>query len=185
MRRRPDRGAAAVEFALVAPILFVILFGIIDYGLWFADSIAVRQSSAEGARRASAWADGTTTPPWGKTQTCGVWDSVTSPEIEALGCSIVGNTDTLSGPVYVKIRILNGALSSNVDVPNNWAAPNAVRICLMQDHESISGFVPMPGHLVTSSVDMPIEAINAAGLHAGGQTNLPAGANWDWCGPDE
>jgi hypothetical protein len=182
VRRRPDRGAAAVEFALVAPILFLILFGIIDYGLWFADSIAVRQSSAEGARRASAWADGTTTPPWGKTP-CGSWDAGTSAEIQALGCSIVANTDTLSGPVYVKIRILSGTLSSNVTGSGNWVAPNAVRICLMQDHQSISGFIPLPGHLVTSSVDMPIESFTGRTLPAGGETNLPSGANWDWCGP--
>lgn len=181
MRRRPDRGAAAVEFALVVPILFLILFGIIDYGLWFADSIAVRQSSAEGARRASAWPDGASTPPWGKTQTCGTWDSGTSPEIEALGCSIGQNTDTLSGPVYVRIRILDSSLSSDATGPDNWKAPNAVRICLLQDHQSVSGFIPLPGNLVTSHVDMPIESITGRTLTPGGQTNLPAGANWNWC----
>lgn len=30
--RRDDRGAAAVEFALVLPILVVLLFGVIDFG---------------------------------------------------------------------------------------------------------------------------------------------------------
>ena len=47
LRRRPrrdDAGASAVEFALVAPVLFLILFGIVDYGIWFADSISARQA---------------------------------------------------------------------------------------------------------------------------------------------
>lgn len=33
--RRTDRGAAAVEFALVMPILLIIVFALIQYGLYF------------------------------------------------------------------------------------------------------------------------------------------------------
>jgi Flp pilus assembly protein TadG len=34
-RRRGERGAAAVEFALLAPIVLLLVFGIIQYGLYF------------------------------------------------------------------------------------------------------------------------------------------------------
>ncbi len=52
MRRqgRDDRGAAAVEFALVVPVLILLLMGIIDYGLFFTDRLAVKQGIREGAR---------------------------------------------------------------------------------------------------------------------------------------
>jgi Flp pilus assembly protein TadG len=33
--RRTERGAAAVEFALVIPIFLVLVFGVIQYGLYF------------------------------------------------------------------------------------------------------------------------------------------------------
>ncbi len=33
--RRDQRGAAALEFGLVAPILIVLVFGIIQFSLWF------------------------------------------------------------------------------------------------------------------------------------------------------
>ncbi|NMM22100.1 MAG: hypothetical protein HHJ11_01130 [Phycicoccus sp.] len=36
-RRGRDRGAAALEFALVMPVLFMLLIGIVNYGLWFND----------------------------------------------------------------------------------------------------------------------------------------------------
>src|SRR4051812_6702630 len=51
-RTRSQRGAAAVELALVSTILFTLLFAIVDYGLWFNNSLNNRQGVREGARRA-------------------------------------------------------------------------------------------------------------------------------------
>lgn len=50
--RRP-RGAAAVEFALVLPILVVLLFGIISYGLMLSFRQSVSQAASEGVRAAA------------------------------------------------------------------------------------------------------------------------------------
>jgi Flp pilus assembly protein TadG len=44
------KGAAAVEFAIVAPLLFTIMFGIIEFGLLFFDKAIVTNASREGAR---------------------------------------------------------------------------------------------------------------------------------------
>jgi Flp pilus assembly protein TadG len=45
-----QKGAAAVEFAIVAPLLFIILFGIIEFGLLFFDKAIITNASREGAR---------------------------------------------------------------------------------------------------------------------------------------
>ena len=49
-RRVDERGAAAVEFALVAPLLILLVMGIISYGYMLSFRQALSQGAAEGAR---------------------------------------------------------------------------------------------------------------------------------------
>ncbi len=50
--RRND-GSAIIEFALVAPIFFLLFFGVIEFGLYTYHQIAVERIAAEVARTAS------------------------------------------------------------------------------------------------------------------------------------
>jgi Flp pilus assembly protein TadG len=45
-----DRGAAAVEFALILPILLVIVLGIIQFGFTFTQWLEMEHAAREGAR---------------------------------------------------------------------------------------------------------------------------------------
>src|SRR5215470_20320242 len=45
-----DRGAAAVEFALVLPLLLILIFGIIDFGRMLNAKITLTEAAREGAR---------------------------------------------------------------------------------------------------------------------------------------
>ncbi len=59
VRRRPtgiaatEDGAGLAEFALVLPLLIIILFGIIEFGIAFNRAQAVEAAAREGARLAS------------------------------------------------------------------------------------------------------------------------------------
>jgi Flp pilus assembly protein TadG len=54
MKRRGDeRGASAVEFALVVPILLMLVFGIIDFGLMIRANTVLANAAREGARNGS------------------------------------------------------------------------------------------------------------------------------------
>lgn len=48
--RRTERGAAAVEFAIVLPVLVAIICGTIDWGYYFFTRSVVINASREGAR---------------------------------------------------------------------------------------------------------------------------------------
>jgi hypothetical protein len=48
-----DRGAAAVEFALVLPILLLVIFGLIDFGRLLNAQVKTTEAAREGARAAA------------------------------------------------------------------------------------------------------------------------------------
>ncbi|MFB9234544.1 TadE/TadG family type IV pilus assembly protein [Plantactinospora siamensis] len=51
--RTPDQGAAAVEMALVLPLLLLLIFGIIDFGRMLNAQLNATQAAHEGARAAA------------------------------------------------------------------------------------------------------------------------------------
>lgn len=52
-RRESDNGAAVVEFAILAPLLVMLLFGIVSAGLAFNNSLSLAHSAREAARNAA------------------------------------------------------------------------------------------------------------------------------------
>jgi Flp pilus assembly protein TadG len=50
MRKLNERGAAAVEFALLLPVLLTLLFGIIEFGMIMYGREVITNASREGAR---------------------------------------------------------------------------------------------------------------------------------------
>jgi hypothetical protein len=47
---RDEKGVAAIEFALVLPILLILLFGIVEFSLLLYDKAMITNASREGAR---------------------------------------------------------------------------------------------------------------------------------------
>lgn len=45
-----ERGAAAVEFALILPVLLIMLLGIIEFGRAYSTQITLTQAAREGVR---------------------------------------------------------------------------------------------------------------------------------------
>ncbi len=97
---RDDRGAVAVEFALVLPVLIVLVFGVIDFGRLFFAQITVTQAAREGSRlvaleqanassRAQGAATGLNSPP----------------PVVAIVQNCVGKTFTTDAEVTVKYTV--------------------------------------------------------------------------------
>jgi Flp pilus assembly protein TadG len=52
-KRASEQGTALAEFALVLPLLLILLFGIVEFGIAFNRAQAVEAAAREGARLAS------------------------------------------------------------------------------------------------------------------------------------
>lgn len=60
MKRRPswgfgERGASAMEFAIVAPVLFLLLIGVAQLGILFFADAGLQHALSEGARMATIY----------------------------------------------------------------------------------------------------------------------------------
>lgn len=53
MQRRSQRGQSLVEFALVLPILLILLLGIVDFGMGLRAYVTLTNATREGARFAA------------------------------------------------------------------------------------------------------------------------------------
>ena len=164
-RRREDqeRGAALVEFAIVFPLLFLLLSGIIDFGMAFANQNSARQGVREGARQAvvaNLDSDGS--------------------------CTIVGGTlpdATRKVICMTKSRIGLPEADTRVMVAFGGTnqAGDSLLVCAQYPLTSATGvFEPvMDGRALTAKVEMRIEKADLT-LTAGAETALP-GEDWSWC----
>jgi Flp pilus assembly protein TadG len=57
MLLKNQKGAAVVEFAVIAPLLLVILFGIIEFSILMFDKAMLTNASREGARAGIVFVD--------------------------------------------------------------------------------------------------------------------------------
>jgi Flp pilus assembly protein TadG len=59
-RRRASRGSAAIEFAIVFPVFFLVLYAIVTYSMVFLTQQSLTAAAEEGARAALVWQSATT-----------------------------------------------------------------------------------------------------------------------------
>lgn len=107
---RSEKGVSAVEFALIAPLLFVLTFAIVEFGLLLFDKAVVTNASREGARAAIVYRfDGTDPDPLDKSEIDVIVIAYANGYLVNLG----GDNDLTNGDIEV---------GYNVDPNGPWGA---------------------------------------------------------------
>jgi Flp pilus assembly protein TadG len=138
-RKSTSRGAVLVEFALIAPILFLILFGIIEFGWAFLQDIDVRHGAREGARLAAVDFKTTATPTAAQQQ-----DQI----IQEM-CTRMDADTSVSVNLY---RPVSNASGGNL-------VGQEIEVRVHQDYDSLTGFMGpfVDGITLSSTVSIRIE----------------------------
>ncbi len=152
-RNGRERGAAAVEFALVVPILVALLLGIVDYGLLFTDTVSTRNGVREGARQ-------------------GVVSNFSS-----TGCTTGSSLDQLRCKTKLQIGALSGTASVKISAPNGWLKGKPLIVCTIVPNPGVIKFVPMPDD-IRSKAELSIETES---LPPTGALSSADAGDWSWC----
>jgi Flp pilus assembly protein TadG len=155
LRRRGDgddeRGAALVEFAIIAPFLILLVFGMIDFGVAFADYQNVRSGTREAARLGVV-NDLENAP------TCVINGATISPPAEP--STPTEATNALVCKAKNRIALDENEAKVEIDVTGP-AIGDRLRVCVSFPVSSLTGVTAgfLTGRVLTSAVTMRLEQV--------------------------
>jgi hypothetical protein len=146
-----ERGANLVEFVIVLPILLLLVFGIIEFGINFDRKIATTNAAREGARAAVV----------------GVYPGA---------CASGTSSDKAMCTAIERLGLDASKTKAEVVVPGTAAAGQAVIVCVEYPVESITGIFSalLSGNELKGRAEMRIET-------ASGLANDNTDGDLGWC----
>jgi Flp pilus assembly pilin Flp len=145
-RARGEEGAAVIEFALVTPLLALLIFGIIDFGTIYNDLHGLRSATRDAARNAAV-------TNWGTDSSCLVAGSAVAAPASRIICDVKQKAG------------LGNNLRVGVWAPGGWQVGATLRVCAQSRMSSTTGItgVFIEGRAMTVKVEFRIELPLPAG----------------------
>jgi TadE-like protein len=154
--RSGETGAAVVEFALILPLLLLLVLGGIDYGFYLNDTMVLRDAARNAARAGVV----------------GNFASVadcTGASLEQIACSAA------EGAVGA-----TGNPRAHASVPLTWQRGEPLVVCAELEDRARIGFVPMPQDgVVRVRVAFAVETDSVAVTET--SASYGGAGSWAWC----
>jgi len=152
-----ERGNALVEFAIVVPLMLLLVFGIIEWGVFLNRKIDLTQGVREAGRQAAvaSYAGGLS--------------------------SCVPGSPTAQLVCLAHNRIGVGGVAVHVIAPTTNAVGSQFALCATYQATPVTGLMSpfLPKYMHTETI-MRLEQAPANGLTTGGDAD-PEGDNWSSC----
>jgi Flp pilus assembly protein TadG len=138
--RSRDDGAQLVEFALLAPLLLLLVLGIVEFGWLFSQNNDVRHGAREGARAAAVSLGGNATI---RAAACDSMDLASSVTVEFTDSAsgeageygtveVIASPDSLSGAGFIEIFLpdtLRSTVEFRLEQDSDWSSDGAPVSC--------------------------------------------------------
>jgi len=155
-----------VEFALISPIVVLLLFGVIEFGTVFSTTISFRQGVREGARQGVV-------ANFGSTSSCNLHGTTgASSNIQSLMCLTKNRIGGDPNAIYVKVAF-----------DTSYGTGQGLIVCAQRQISSFTGlFSPyLNGKFYRTKVEMNIEQVAGTTETAGAEDVSGIGGTWSWC----
>lgn len=167
-----------VEFALVLPLLILVVFGVIEFGATFNDYQAVRQGTREAAREGAV---GNFGPAVAASCHLTISGTLPSEDIQQLMCLTKSQIGLDASKLRVKV------LSGDDDFASAGAfsKDDSIIVCAQYPLSSVTSlFSPfIGGKYLRTKAAIRIEVSDL--VETAGEESAPSGGNWDWCAVDK
>jgi len=173
--RNGERGSALVEFTIVMPILMLLVFGVIEFGLAYSNKIAVRQGVREAARQGAVGNFGPTFTTGAPCHLTGA--GTASAHVKNLMC--LAKSEIGLDSATTRVKVVSG--SPSFTAPGTFAHTDSIIVCAQYPLDSVSGmFGPfLGGTVLHSKTSIRIEVSDL--VETGGEETPPPGGDWSWC----
>ena len=165
-RGRGEDGVSMVEFALIALLLFSILFGIIDFGFLYSQNVTLRNATQQAGRFAAV-AD------FGDDPVCALEGSIPAETTRAVMCRVKAEAG-VDDPGTVRVRVA---------LPDGYDRGEPLLLCSEYAARSVSGFFGflLDGKVLHAKTKQRIEKVDDEELPLEAASETAHDGDWSWC----
>jgi len=174
-RRRGERGAALIELAIALPILILLVFGLVEFGVTYNDYISIRDGARQAAREGSVGNFGPAATTGAPCHLAGA--ATASDNIKRLICLTKAEIGLDS--TKVRVKVLSGAPA--FVGAGTFAKNDSLIVCAQYPVDAVTGVMGqfLDGRSLQSKTAFRIEKSDI--VATAGEETPPSGRDWSWC----
>jgi hypothetical protein len=174
-----QRGVVAVEFALVVPVLILLVFGMIQFGTIYNDFISVRQGTRDAARQGAVANFGPTFTTGSPCNLSVATGSTPSPDIENLMCLAKSQIGLAGSDIRVDVIFAKPDFSA---ADSSWTVGDGLIVCtqaaMHTQTQLLAALIGSPFLKTKTAIRIEQPAV---GAETAGYESPPSGSDWSWC----
>ena len=170
-----ERGAALIELAIAMPILVLLVFGVVEFGVTYNDYISIRDGVRQAAREGAV---GNFGPAATTGEPCHLSGAGTaSDNIKRLIC--LTKSEIGLDASKIRVKVLSGAPAFTGT--GSFAKNDSLIVCAQVPVDAITGLIGqfIDGNALQSRTAFRIEKSDI--VATAGEETPPSGRDWDWC----